>query len=204
MAANPRKRKNKFGEPPQPKKQKVETLSSDSDDEITYCVCDKPDDGTIMIQCHSCRDWYHPRCVGLDQKKIEKEGIEEDYSCPSCSKNGNGKKLAGMIKRKDSTESLYDPEDEGDQEVEGDDANAANDFVVDLDPIKIEMNILPSVESPTESPIVLPMKKERKLKKERKTKKPRRKRKNRGLPNLKPPPMKRIPTGELKPGMFTI
>ena len=33
--------------------------------EILYCFCKQPDDGTIMIQCDVCDEWFHGRCVGI-------------------------------------------------------------------------------------------------------------------------------------------
>merc|ERR1712226_1647121 len=27
-----------------------------------FCVCRKEDDGTFMIGCDECEEWYHPRC----------------------------------------------------------------------------------------------------------------------------------------------
>ncbi len=31
----------------------------------TYCICGKPDDGFLMVQCLSCLDWFHGQCIKL-------------------------------------------------------------------------------------------------------------------------------------------
>ncbi|KAI0820319.1 hypothetical protein BC628DRAFT_1397687 [Trametes gibbosa] len=46
-----------------------------------YCVCRKPDDGSPMIHCSSCKDWFHFRCVELSEKDAEEIQL---YICPSC------------------------------------------------------------------------------------------------------------------------
>lgn len=39
-----------------------------SDDEV-FCICRKPDDHTWMIACDGgCDDWFHGRCVNMDQR----------------------------------------------------------------------------------------------------------------------------------------
>eukprot|EP00002_Diphylleia_rotans_P002997 TRINITY_DN11992_c0_g3_i1.p1 TRINITY_DN11992_c0_g3~~TRINITY_DN11992_c0_g3_i1.p1 ORF type:complete len:623 (+),score=93.79 TRINITY_DN11992_c0_g3_i1:139-2007(+) len=32
----------------------------------TYCICKRPDDGSSMIQCSLCTEWYHMRCIHLN------------------------------------------------------------------------------------------------------------------------------------------
>jgi len=46
-----------------------------------YCVCKQPDDGTPMVNCTECKDWYHFRCVDLSEKDADEISI---YVCPSC------------------------------------------------------------------------------------------------------------------------
>ncbi|KAI0708842.1 hypothetical protein C8T65DRAFT_649641 [Cerioporus squamosus] len=36
-----------------------------------YCLCKKPDDGSPMIHCSACKDWYHFRCVELSERDAE-------------------------------------------------------------------------------------------------------------------------------------
>lgn len=42
----------------------------DEDEDLAlFCVCRKPDDHTVMIACDGpCQDWFHGRCVGIDEK----------------------------------------------------------------------------------------------------------------------------------------
>jgi len=46
-----------------------------------YCVCKQPDDGTPMVHCSECKDWYHFRCVDLDERDADEISI---YVCPTC------------------------------------------------------------------------------------------------------------------------
>ena len=49
--------------------------------EVVYCSCKQPDDGTLMIQCDECQEWFHGRCVGVTQ--TEALSIDK-YFCPFC------------------------------------------------------------------------------------------------------------------------
>ncbi|KAI8048566.1 hypothetical protein BDF22DRAFT_266986 [Syncephalis plumigaleata] len=53
----------------------------DEDDNKVYCLCRKPDDGTVMINCDGCSEWYHAKCVGLTKSKVAKIST---YYCPVC------------------------------------------------------------------------------------------------------------------------
>lgn len=45
-----------------------EEEDEDEDTEL-FCICRKPDDHTWMIACDGpCQDWFHGRCVGMDEK----------------------------------------------------------------------------------------------------------------------------------------
>ncbi|XP_063963171.1 uncharacterized protein LOC135156056 [Lytechinus pictus] len=47
-----------------------------------YCYCRTPDDGSFMIQCDGCDEWFHGACVGVTHA----EGMSIDkYFCPFCS-----------------------------------------------------------------------------------------------------------------------
>ena len=46
-----------------------------------YCLCRKPDDGSFMIQCDTCNEWFHGRCVHIPPE----DGMAMDkYACPLC------------------------------------------------------------------------------------------------------------------------
>jgi hypothetical protein len=44
-----------------------------------FCLCRGPDDGTFMIQCQECREWYHGSCVNVTPEKADQI---DDYLCP--------------------------------------------------------------------------------------------------------------------------
>ena len=46
-----------------------ESEDDDEEDNELFCICRKPDDHTWMIACDGpCQDWFHGRCVGIDEK----------------------------------------------------------------------------------------------------------------------------------------
>eukprot|EP00047_Mylnosiga_fluctuans_P003924 m.231712 g.231712 ORF g.231712 m.231712 type:complete len:584 (-) comp12257_c0_seq1:127-1878(-) len=46
-----------------------------------YCVCRLPyDRAQLYVQCETCKDWFHPSCVGLPVDGCEKL----DFNCPGC------------------------------------------------------------------------------------------------------------------------
>merc|ERR1711994_135362 len=54
--------------------------------EIWICPgCGKQDDGSPMIGCDSCDDWYHWVCVNIHQ-----EPADEDWFCPRCRARKSG------------------------------------------------------------------------------------------------------------------
>ncbi|RWS04574.1 transcription initiation factor TFIID subunit 3-like isoform X1 [Dinothrombium tinctorium] len=70
-----------------------EVEEDDSEEEkIWLCPhCNKVDDGTPMIGCDGCEDWYHWVCVGI----FVKPKSEEIWLCPKCKKK---KKTASSSK----------------------------------------------------------------------------------------------------------
>ena len=46
-----------------------------------YCICRGPDDGTFMIQCDECREWFHGKCVDITPEKAK---VIDIYLCPNC------------------------------------------------------------------------------------------------------------------------
>ena len=47
-----------------------------------FCVCRKGDDGSLMIQCDECLEWYHGSCVGIDENEARRI---DQCSCCVCS-----------------------------------------------------------------------------------------------------------------------
>lgn len=50
----------------------------------SYCICRGPDDGSLMIQCSKCHEWYHARCLGLEEQAVS---FMSEYVCLSCKSN---------------------------------------------------------------------------------------------------------------------
>ena len=49
---------------------------------LIYCVCRLIDDGTKMIECTQCNEWYHMACVDIHTKYITNQKL--DWFCQSC------------------------------------------------------------------------------------------------------------------------
>ncbi|KAF5350240.1 hypothetical protein D9758_007833 [Tetrapyrgos nigripes] len=47
-----------------------------------FCTCRRNDDGTPMVYCGECQDWYHFSCVNLSEREAEDINV---YVCPACS-----------------------------------------------------------------------------------------------------------------------
>ena len=57
------------------------------DENELFCICRGPDDHTWMIACDGgCDDWFHGRCVGMDEKDGK---LIEKYICPNCTSLGD-------------------------------------------------------------------------------------------------------------------
>ena len=54
---------------------------SDEDDDELYCLCRKEDDGTPMVCCDGCDEWYHIRCVKLHKDEVNNLLVK--YYCKS-------------------------------------------------------------------------------------------------------------------------
>ncbi|EDV29726.1 uncharacterized protein TRIADDRAFT_19587 [Trichoplax adhaerens] len=53
-----------------------------SDQEL-YCICNGPyHDNEFMIQCDVCNDWFHGRCIGIEEYEASRI---DTYHCPKCS-----------------------------------------------------------------------------------------------------------------------
>ncbi|KAH9973473.1 hypothetical protein BGW80DRAFT_241155 [Lactifluus volemus] len=50
-------------------------------EEELFCSCRGVDDGTPMVQCGTCDDWYHFRCIELSEDDASEIKV---YVCPSC------------------------------------------------------------------------------------------------------------------------
>ncbi|KAI9431373.1 hypothetical protein H4582DRAFT_1858968 [Lactarius indigo] len=50
-------------------------------EELLFCSCRAVDDGTPMVQCGKCDEWYHFRCVNLSEDDASEIMV---YVCSSC------------------------------------------------------------------------------------------------------------------------
>nr|XP_022295005.1 uncharacterized protein LOC111105125 [Crassostrea virginica] len=46
-----------------------------------YCLCKSTRPAGLMVQCDTCRDWFHPKCVGETEEHVKNIPT---YSCPDC------------------------------------------------------------------------------------------------------------------------
>ncbi|XP_062591792.1 death-inducer obliterator 1-like [Saccostrea cucullata] len=46
-----------------------------------YCVCKTKNPRGFMVQCDTCKDWFHPGCVGETEATIQQMA---SYHCPDC------------------------------------------------------------------------------------------------------------------------
>ncbi|KAM4678225.1 transcription initiation factor TFIID subunit 3 isoform 2-T2 [Discoglossus pictus] len=67
----------------------TETIRDEWGNQIWICPgCNKPDDGSPMIGCDECDDWYHWPCVGLSDAPPE----TEQWFCTKCRDKKKDKK----------------------------------------------------------------------------------------------------------------
>ena len=48
-----------------------------------YCICNGIDDGSFMLCCDICDEWFHGKCVGISESSGSKL---ERYICKTCKK----------------------------------------------------------------------------------------------------------------------
>ncbi|XP_077373839.1 transcription initiation factor TFIID subunit 3 isoform X2 [Festucalex cinctus] len=64
-------------------------IRDESGNQIWICPgCDKPDDGSPMIGCDDCDDWYHWVCVGI----VTAPPADQQWFCVKCSSKKKDKK----------------------------------------------------------------------------------------------------------------
>ncbi|XP_054709341.1 uncharacterized protein LOC129219046 [Uloborus diversus] len=68
------------------KRKRRNSDSEEEDPDKLWCICRKPHNNRFMIQCDSCKEWYHGSCVGINRSlglRLEKE--KKEWRCPVCS-----------------------------------------------------------------------------------------------------------------------
>jgi hypothetical protein len=69
---------------PNPKPGRRSKLESQLKDP-TYCFCHKPDDGSPMVLCNSCKIWFHCSCLNINSFEFDQIGNSNgDWYCPEC------------------------------------------------------------------------------------------------------------------------
>ena len=54
-----------------------------SSEEPLFCICRQPE-SDFMIQCDSCKEWYHGNCIGITKRKAKSL---DTYTCKICKEN---------------------------------------------------------------------------------------------------------------------
>jgi hypothetical protein len=75
----------------------AENVAANSVGSAVYCWCQREDDGSAMIQCDNCDEWFHYSCACVPSKsKKKKRGADEpsdinaeSYFCISCCESRN-------------------------------------------------------------------------------------------------------------------
>ncbi|KAK0522125.1 Transcription factor bye1 [Tilletia horrida] len=79
----------------------------DDGDGAVYCICKKRDDGSPMVECSECEDWFHLKCVGLTKRAVDRLA---SYTCPTCAaKQAAVKTAAGKTSSKDTRKRFKSP-----------------------------------------------------------------------------------------------
>ena len=81
---------------PDAKKQKIEEQIAVVDTQL-YCLCRRPDDGTFMVACDTCPEWYHPICIGIPEVELQ---AMTKYICVKCSSKTKNKSRKSKGKKK--------------------------------------------------------------------------------------------------------
>eukprot|EP01084_Bolivina_argentea_P128697 227436_1 len=68
-----RKRKMKYTIPPAKKRRKT--------NQPVYCICRGIDDGTEMVECYKCKEWFHYRCLKISPTDTL---YADQWRCPVC------------------------------------------------------------------------------------------------------------------------
>ena len=59
---------------------------------LIYCKCRLPDDGTKMVQCDKCLEWYHVKCI-LDLNP-QLTNSDDQWFCDSCDSQSSSLAIA--------------------------------------------------------------------------------------------------------------
>jgi transposase InsO family protein len=54
---------------------------SEDSDEPLFCLCRGPDDGTLMVACDQCEEWFHVHCLTISEREAKDMDV---FTCPFC------------------------------------------------------------------------------------------------------------------------
>jgi len=111
------------------KQEDEEDVYEDEDGKVWICPsCSGPDDGSPMVGCDNCEEWYHWACVG-----IKKDPEEDSWFCPRCTEKQRKLEQAvkGGTKRK-----IEETKKSGSRKMKDEDASDSLDSDSDGNPKK--------------------------------------------------------------------
>ncbi|KAI8387444.1 hypothetical protein BD560DRAFT_382515 [Blakeslea trispora] len=73
----------------------VERITSSENKQSFYCICRKSESG-LMIECDSCREWYHGSCVKVPRNVMRSS---HSYVCPVCHTSESTKKITHLSRQ---------------------------------------------------------------------------------------------------------
>lgn len=88
--------------------------------EEVYCICRKPNDGKGMIECLTCKEWFHYKCVDLTKAKAAPYEKDEDlpYFCPMCLVNQCREEPSSPVESREQVPAVEVSDDDSDDEDE--------------------------------------------------------------------------------------
>lgn len=89
-----------YGEINRNKKNNENENIADSEQGKLYCICRGVDDGTHMVQCQDCAEWFHVRCIPYTTKQIAALEYADQFLCPNDCKGLNAAKKIQQRKDK--------------------------------------------------------------------------------------------------------
>ncbi|XP_053390025.1 nucleosome-remodeling factor subunit NURF301-like [Mercenaria mercenaria] len=63
----------------------------------TYCVCNTVDDGRLYWNCDLCEKWYHPSCLGRDDKEEPEVFVCNTSVCKRVLESAEGFELTSLL-----------------------------------------------------------------------------------------------------------
>eukprot|EP00667_Euglena_gracilis_P009333 EG_transcript_9488 len=112
-----------------------------------FCLCQQPYNGEFMVLCGSCREWYHPDCVGITKAECTQS---KEFICRTC------KKLEDIMRARKggpALEPVVDPKNgkgptNGDMVVKLERKDARDRGNTKKEPSALDLDLLTSLQLP--------------------------------------------------------